>query len=159
MINNKYVRIYWQNPLRTYNKIKQYFLPLKPKIQFGAYKWRDAKILEFNAFDVTWKDKYNSPRHEYDPRIELTLFNYFRILITFEVKGQKNFDSMVYWEAALSWLYYKQHLPKTLQSTSGWKDFVNGKEVPIKFTLLREPWQSLYNQKLLPKIYYESTIQ
>lgn len=44
MIMNKYFDLYWENPLTTYNKIKKYFKPLKPKIHFDCYRSSCAKF-------------------------------------------------------------------------------------------------------------------
>ena len=49
MIMNKYFDLYWENPLTTYNKIKKYFKPLKPKIHFDCYRSSCAKILELTV--------------------------------------------------------------------------------------------------------------
>lgn len=158
MIRNKYFDLYWENPFKTYNKIKKYFKPIKPKISLNCYKSSCAKILEFNSFDVLWKDKYDSPRHEQNPRITISIFNYIHIMINFNMSDE-SLDDMVYWEAALNWLYYNLSLSKSIDESIGWSQYnEETKEYnPIKFELLKEPWQSMYINKTLKEIMYEST--
>ena len=102
---NKYFDWYYENPLKTYKAIKKYFRSIKPKFQIDWYKSNKAKILEINSFDLMWKDKWNSPRHEFNPRINISIFNRLHIYINFTINGDSMTD-MVYWEAALYWLYY-----------------------------------------------------
>lgn len=160
MIMNKYFDLYWENPLKTYNKIKKYFKPLKPVIHVDCYKSSCAKILEINSFDVLWKDKYDSPRHERNPIITISIFNYLHIRINFTMYDE-SLDDMVYWEAALNWLYYKLSLSEAVDESLGWSHYnEETKEYePIKFELLREPWQSMYINKTLKEIMYENTIR
>lgn len=158
MIMNKYFDLYWENPLKTYNKIKKYFKPLKSVIHVDWYKSSCAKILEINSFDVLWKDKYDSPRHERNPIITISIFNHLHIRINF-TKQDESLDDMVYWEAALNWLYYKLSLSEAVDESLGWSHYnEETKEYePIKFELLREPWQSMYINKTLKEIMYENT--
>lgn len=146
------------NPFKLYNKIKTYFRPLKPKVYFDNMKGHSAKILEICSFDVTWKDKWNSPRHEFNPRIMISLFNRFHWRIEFTL-GEDYLTDMVYWEAALSWLYYGLSLPDAIKKNTGWTQFnkETNEEEPIKFVLLREPWQTRYKYQTLKDIFYENT--
>ena len=155
---NDYFDFYFENPLKTYKKIKKYFRPIKPKVQFTLLKGREAKILTINSFDLMWKSKWDTPRHEFNPRIKISLFNYFNIFITFTI-GDDSMDDMVYWEAALYWLYYKKSLHSAIKSATGWSDYnkETGKYEPMTFNILKEPWQTMYNNNQLPKIKYEST--
>jgi hypothetical protein len=121
---------------------------------------REATILAINSFDVVWKDKYDSPRHEFNPRIEISLFNYFHWRIDFTL-GDDSMDDMVYWETALYWLYYDKTLGEAIEEAGGWET-VNpetGLREKIKFKILRDRWQKLYDvykDKLQFK--YESSI-
>ena len=158
MIDNNYFSFYWENPLKTYKKIKKYFRPLKMRGRLTMLKGREPKILSVNAFDLMWKDKWNTPRHEYNPRIEISLFNYFHWRIDFTL-GDDSMDDMVYWESALNWLYYKKPLHRAIKSSTGWSSYnkETDKYEPMVFNILKEPWQTMYNNKELPKLYYEST--
>lgn len=159
MIQNKYFEWYYENPFTTYNKIKAFFKPLTWKWTWSFRKGNAAKIFEFNSFDVRWKDKWDSPRHEISPTITVSLFNYIHLTITF-ICDSNYVEDMVYWETALYWIYYKKHLPKALDLAGGWEeaDPTTGVNREIKCSVLKEPWQALYNNKKLHKIYYEDTI-
>ena len=68
-------------------------------------------------------------------------------------------DDMVYWEAALYWLYYNLSLSEAIDEAVGWSYYnkeTNEYEL-IKFELLKEPWQTMYINKELKEIMYEST--
>lgn len=151
---NKYFYIYIENPLKTYNKVKKYFLPLKPKFQLNFGKGRKAKILDINSFDVCWKDKWDSPRHEWNPRIMISLFNYIHIYIDF-TRDNGGIIDMIYWEIALTWIYYGKDLTESIKLSEGWEEYNNGIAEPIKFKVLKSKYQQLYNTGNLPKIMYE----
>lgn len=147
------------NPFKLYNKIKKYFRPLKPKVYFDNMKGNSAKILEICSFDVTWKDKWNSPRHELNPHIMISLFNRFHWRIEFTLNDDDYLNDMVYWESALNWLYYGFSLSEAIKNSTGWNKFnkETNEEESIKFVLLREPWQSKYENQTLKDIKYEHT--
>lgn len=153
---NKYFDFYWENPLKTYNKIRNYFLPIKPKFQWTFGFRNKAKILEINSFDLTWKDKYNSPRHEFNPRMFFSLFNYIHLYINWTL-GKDSMHDMVYWEAALDWIYYGKDLQQAC--TTGWSEW--NKETQsyelMPFTILREPYHTVLKCKALNNWYYEGT--
>lgn len=153
---NKYFDIYIENPLKTYNKIKKYFLPLKPKFSWSFGKGNKAKILDINSFDVCWKDKWNSPRHEWNPRIMISLFNYIHLYIDFTL-DDGGITDMVYWEIVLTWLYYGKDLAKAVKLSSGWSQYnkdIESYEL-MRFEVLKPEYQQLYNNNELPKIIYE----
>lgn len=159
-MKQKYFDIYCENPLKTYNKIKEYFLPIKPKFQWSFGKLQKAKILEINSFDLTWKSKWNEPRHEYNPRVFISLFNYIHLYIEWTL-DKNSMDDMVYWEAALWWMYFGKSLPEAVDKSVGWQNY--NKETDsyedMQFILLKEPWQTMYNNNDLPKIKYEGNIK
>ena len=161
MLSNQYFDFYWENPLKTYNSVKHIFKPLKPEVSLYRGKGREAKILSINAFDVVWKDKYDSPRHEYNPRIEISLFNYFHWKIEFTLKDNDSINDMVYWEAILWWKCYKKNLHEAISESTGWSTY--NKETdeyePMKFKILKEPYQTLYEttNKLSNFTYENST--
>lgn len=149
-----YINVFWENPLKTYNKIKKYFKPIKPKFQWTFRRANDAKIFLLEAYDLMWKDKYNSPRHEFNPRIFISLFNYVHLCIHWTLGD--SMDDMVYWEAALNWLYYEKNLPTAIKESTGWTQWneETGKYEDIPFELLRDPWQKMFDNNELPKIKY-----
>lgn len=156
MIRNKYFDIYLENPLKTYNKIKTFFRPIKPKFYFSIGKSNKAKILELNSFDLLWKDKYDSPRHEVNPRIDLSLFNRLHMRIEFGIGD--GLADMVYWEAALYWIHYKLSLPKAINEASGWGSYgKDGEFAPDYFRVLHRTYQWLYDNNELEEIMYENS--
>ena len=158
MIRNKYFYLYWENPLKTYNKIKKYFKPIKLNIKFAFRKSNCAKILDFSSFDLLWKDKESTLSHEFSPRIHIHIFSYIHIYINF-VLDKDDMTDMVAWEAALYWLYYNRTLSEALQEASGWSTYDPKSKTykEIKFIILKEPWQTQYENNKLEEIYYEST--
>ena len=119
-------------------------------------KSNKAKIFELNSFDVLWKDKYDTPRHEFNPRIMLSLFNYIHLYIWFNVED--SFSDMVYWESILTWIYYDRGLCDSIKECTGWTQFnEEGEEEFIKFKLLKEPYQTLLENNKLINIIYENT--
>lgn len=157
---NKLFNFYFENPLKTYNKIKKYFKPLTTKIEISFYKSNKAKILEIYSYDLMWKDKYNSPRHEYNPRIFIHLFNYIHIYINYII-DDNSINDMIYWEAALYWLYYEKTLKEAIKESSGWTEYdkIQKCYIQIKFRILKEPYQTMYNENKLPEIKYEQCIK
>lgn len=154
----KFIKCYCKNPLKTYNKIKKYFKSMDLKVRFVCYydKWC-AKIFDIYATDVMWKDKYNSPRHEHNPIIVIHLFSTFHLYI--EWVADDGMYGTCYWEAALNWLYFNMSLNEAIKDSTGWtrRNKETGKDEEIQFILLREPWQTLYNNNELPNIYYDKS--
>ena len=66
-------------------------------------------------------------------------------------------EDMVYWEAILDWMYYGKSLQEAC--TNGWYQY--NKELDeyehLIFTVLREPYQTMYNNKELKNWYYGGT--
>lgn len=151
---NKYFDFYWENPLKTYNLVKKYFRDIKPKFKWAFGKRHKAKILELKAFDLTWKDKWNSPRHEYNPYIYFSLFNYIHLYIEWTLGD--SMEDMVYWEAILDWMYYGKSLQEAC--TNGWSQYNKelGEYEQLIFTVLKKPYQTMYNNNELKNWYYES---
>lgn len=154
---NRYFDIYWENPLKTYNKIKKYFKPIKPEFQWSFGKRNSVSILELTAFDLTWKDKWRTPRHEFNPRIYFSLFNYIHLYISWTI-GDDSMNDMVYWEAALYWLYYDKSLQESIKDSMGWTQYNKSTDTyePIVFKILKEPFQTMYENNELNNCYYEN---
>lgn len=121
----------FENPLKTWWKARKYFKFPKVKIYFSSNKYSypyatsswQGKILDINIHDVYWKDKYDSPRHEYNPLIYICLFQKFALWITFTMTYRDELNdikdgSIEYWEYILEWLYYQNR--KTLKCYSTW---------------------------------------
>ena len=124
---SKWIDIAIENPFKTWWKARKYFK--RPKLKFKTfftsyktYKQR-GKLLEIECFDIMWKDKFNSPRHEISPHISVLLFGKFGFRVDFYIDyydefGELQNGDMKYWEYLLDWLYYKKK--KTLKCYSAW---------------------------------------
>lgn len=121
----KWIDISIENPFKTWWKARKYFK--RPKIKFNiffiSYKTHKlrGKLLDIDCWDIRWKDKFDSPRHEISPHISVTLFGKFGFNISSHIYykdefGEKQNGDMIYWEYLLEWLYYK----KTLRCYSTW---------------------------------------
>lgn len=78
-----------------------------------------GKIIDIDIHDVSWKDKWDFPRHEDNPFIYVCLFGSIGFRVTFYQSyidpdcTQRN-CSMEYWEYMLDYLYYNKSLKKSL---------------------------------------------
>lgn len=107
-----------ENPLRTWWKVRKWFRIPKPSIYFGpiisglpcrlSNKW-----IELHSYDVTWKDKYDSPRFEFTPQINLELFKKYQLLLTFQTNNND-----VYWETILDIIYYNKSLKEAINKNT-----------------------------------------
>lgn len=100
-----------------------------------------GKIIDIDVWDVSWKDKWNSPRHERDPFIYICLFGCIGFKITFYMKWInpdceiKNV-SMEYWEYILECIYYNKSLKEAISywqcdsKTMSLMDYKNDKRIP-----------------------------
>lgn len=103
-----------ENPLRTWWKVRKWFKFPKPSIYFGPIiSWLPCglpnKWIELYSYDVTWKDKYDSPRFEFTPQINLELFKKYQLLLTFQTNNND-----VYWETILDIIYYNKSLKEAI---------------------------------------------
>jgi len=144
-MNNKYFRIWIEDPLKTWRKAKKYFVKPKPYFNWFWNKQNNcpyanlnygAKILDIWCSDVRWKDKYNTPRYEGSPFIWVCFFNLFGFSINWHIiQKYKNIGynpayirDMYYWEYLLDFLYYRKDINKVDQ----WTDCVTGETIPTK---------------------------
>lgn len=99
---------YYENPFKTMKELKGFFVSLNTYITLKAPPFFSrGKILDFYSTDVIWKDKYDSPRFEFEPRVQITLFSKFTLTITWKLpKHLQHLDIEDYWEQALWFLYY-----------------------------------------------------
>lgn len=150
---NDYFDIYLENPFKTYNKVKRWFKPINPKFQWYFGKRYKPIFLELKSFDVLWKDKFNEPRHEFNPRIKISLFNYIHLYVDFTTGD--NMTDMVYWEAILDWIYYDKDLQEAC--TNHWQQYNNEtKEYEyLSFELLKDKYQKKFDNKELKNWYYK----
>lgn len=111
---------YWHNPLYHWWKMRKYFK--FPKIHFVCQKdfwmfgcpinknyYKPIVDIRFNA--LGWKDKYDSPRHEHDPFLQIVFFKKYHLVWVFNWITKGDFDestrNMATWEALLDMMFYK----------------------------------------------------
>ena len=161
-MKNNYFWINLENPFKTYNKINKYFKSLKPQFYIGRTWGYNSRILDIVCYDVCWKSKWDSPRHEWDPYFKLALFNLFEFRITWSyINSSGDNESMEYWESALNWLYFNKDLQSSVEDATGWQHLnpeTNTWE-DKKYNFLREPYQQYYDNGNLNEIYYEGSIR
>jgi len=123
----------WKNPYRTYWKVRKYFKAPKIKLYIG--KWvMGIPIFEQKSWislwcrDVIWKDKYDSPRYEFAPQINLIFFKW-QIFISLHAPSKGSLDESLvnddeYWEQILWTAYYtKSKTLKEAKETYPWTDY------------------------------------
>lgn len=139
---NKYIDICVEKPLKTWKQVEKIFV--KPKLYVHFFSnpvfncplaniTHIAKILDIKAFDVGWKDKYNSPCHESSPYIWVCFFKRFGFSLNWHVcfynsamKSKDNGD-IYYWEYLLDYLYYS----KDINKVSNWT-YASGYTIPTQ---------------------------
>lgn len=117
----------YHNPFYHWWKVRKYFK--RPKVHFSFVKdfWtfglpirRDYynKIIDIRLYALGWKDKFNEPRHEWDPMICITFFRTWHLLWIFNwvVKEENNSftRSMATWEAILDYSYYDKTISQAI---------------------------------------------
>ena len=119
---------------------------------------KGSKILDIVCWDLCWKSKWDSPRHEWDPHFRVVLFNTFEFRITWSyINDSGGNESMEYWESALNWIYFNKDLQSSVEDATGWQHLnleTNTWEDNI-YNFLRKPYQQYYNDGNLNEIYYE----
>jgi hypothetical protein len=114
----KWIYLSISNPKKTINKLKGIFKPLKCYFKFDVNKWTPYPVLWVSKpayihimfHDVTWKDKFDTPRYEVPPYIWIHLFKwnflwYWNLPDTIEYNLKSDYIDD-YWEQALWYLYY-----------------------------------------------------
>lgn len=126
--------IYWINPLHTWWKVKKYFKT--PKICIYKFnkkrysKWYITtlgKFIDIACSDLQWKDKFNSPRHESNPKIRIVFFRRIGFTVEFTYG---DYDTCV-WETILDFLYYPPYKDNLVASVRNnkWGEFGSNKEI------------------------------
>lgn len=133
----------YNNPLYHWWKARKYFK--RPKCHFykGKITWFFGfpikkeylnKILDIRFNALGWKDKWDSPRHEWDPYISIVFFRKWQLLWIFNwISNDKDsgIRSMATWEAILDYLYYGKSIDQCIKNhVWGWK-----KEITINSNL------------------------
>lgn len=100
----------------------------KPHWFFGWYvnpKYINP-IIDIRSSSLGWKDKENSPRHEWDPFFAITFFRRYRFIwiwnyISDPLDTNDCVRSMSTWEALLDYLYYDRDI-RQVSKYHVWED-------------------------------------
>lgn len=120
------------NPLKTISKVKNIFKKPKLNIYIGKViqgfplsKYSLGKILTIWCNDIYWKDKYDSPRFEFPPQINIVFFRKWQIFLEWKspIQEYNGFWCIedCYWEAMLWYLYYHKSPKEACELVSGWE--------------------------------------
>ena len=151
--SGEYFNWFINNPLRTYWKVKKYFKPMTLHWYIGSKLMSPlppygycAKILDIYSTDVIWKDKYNTPRHEYDPCISITLFNKWCIGCYWKFELNNQDYSMQYWESILDYLYYDYTNPIKAVDNNIWENCITKERTPVREFLKLKAYEDYSDQ-------------
>lgn len=110
------------NPLKTWWSARKIFN--RPKISYYFGKWISGlPVYKGNipypigifSYDLLWKDKYDTPRYEYPPAINIVFFRKYQLLIWLE-------QDVKYWEQLLWYLYYSDKDIFEAKKSWPWRD-------------------------------------
>lgn len=123
----KWIYIYLENPLKTYNKVRKIFKPLcwyfRCGKTWGPNIWcSKPSLIQIMSSDVGWKDKWGSPRFEYTPYIWIHLFGFNMVWYLGLKPHQQHLYEDEYWEQLLWYLYYQSGSIKDAKRTWPWTD-------------------------------------
>ena len=118
---SKFIEWYWSNPVKDLRKARKLGFINMPfhvnvgiaeEMHSGPGAYYRGRLLAVEAFEEFWKDKWNTPRFEFNPHIYITLFGTFGINIVwsfyyeFGAPREERYDNDQYWEQALWCIYY-----------------------------------------------------
>lgn len=129
----------YHNPLYYWWKSRKVFKRPKAHFHIGKIEWffgfpcrRDYLncFIDFRMCGLGWKDKWDSPRHEWDPYIAITFFRKWWLIWIFNWSNKEensSLRSMATWEAMLDYLYYNKSIEECI-ARHAWKGEKNGIE-------------------------------
>lgn len=111
------------NPWYHWWKVRKYFKQPDSHFYCGKITWFFGlpcrhdyynRILDIHFSALGWKDKWYTPRHEWDPYIAITIFRKWQLIWTFNWADENDNDSitrsMATWEAILDFSYYNKSM-------------------------------------------------
>lgn len=107
---------HWWKARKYFKRPKAHFLFRKNFWTFGLPIRRDyySPVIDIGFHALGWKDKWDSPRHEWDPMICITFFRTWHLLWIFNWATKHKKDSitgsMATWEAILDYTRYDKSL-------------------------------------------------
>lgn len=144
---SKWFNIDWFNtPLTIYNYVKHIFQ--KPELHFTyynmPYRYYEGKVFDLRVSDIVYKMKYNEPRHEENPYIQLTLFGKWQFFWDWRKYFNDKDESMIYWETLLWYWTQPGGIVEAIENNN-WIDS-NGKKIPSdKICLKYQSYIEYYN--------------
>lgn len=135
----------YNNPYFPWWKARKYFKRPKWKtVICGKISWFFGlpirhdyynRILDIRLSALGWKSKYDSPRHEWNPYIAITLFRKWQI-VWMLVYGDKNdphylTKNEATWEAMLDYLYFNIPIDEVVDNNI-WKSGEDPEPITIK---------------------------
>lgn len=137
----------YHNPWYHWWKARKYFKKPKCHLHKGKLTWFfgfpcDKKylnsILDIRFSSLGWKDKYNSPRHEWDPYISIVFFRKYQLLWIFNWINKKDkfsdTRSMATWESILDYIYYNESI-EHCKKTHIWNNINTSEKITIDSNL------------------------
>lgn len=119
----------WKNPFRTVWRARKVFKKPFWRIYIGPYHGGtyfhfESFFLSYMTQDLLWKDKYETPRFEYHPRIDIVLFKFHHIHIHLESpRTLVNVDDDDYYEQMIWFLDYCNSDIKKAKETWPYKKY------------------------------------
>lgn len=124
----------YHNPLYHWWKVRKEFKRPKCHFIFGKNLWWFGlyinkkfynKFIHFRMSSVGYKWKYDEPRHEWDPFIQICLFQTYHFIWVFNWinKNDKNssIKNMATWEAILRRIFLNDTLQESIEKNT-WHD-------------------------------------
>lgn len=124
----------YHNPLYHWWKVRKEFKRPKCHFIFGKNLWWFGlyinkkyynKFIHFRMSAVGYKWKWDEPRHEWDPFIQICFFRKYHIIWVFNWINKKDkqsyIKSMATWEAILRRIYCNNTLQETIEQNT-WED-------------------------------------
>lgn len=122
----------------------------RPPIIFEAkrYRWTWGDPIKWDEHSgsmqlgigftpLGWKDKYDSPRFEWQPNISLKIFRWcFRLIFTWNYKDKYLLGDDIYYEALLDVKLYKHTLLQAYRNNQ-W-DTANSKKTLLTYNMLED---------------------
>lgn len=113
---------HWWKARKYFKRPKAHFLFRKKFWTFGLPIRRDyySPVIDIGFHALGWKDKWDSPRHEWDPMICITFFRTWHLLWIFNWATKHKKDSitgsMATWEAILDYSRYNKSIDQVVDN-------------------------------------------
>lgn len=127
----------YRNPYYWWWKVRKYWkIPTMHLAHIGKVTWwyglpinikHYNKIFDIRLSGLGWKDKYDSPRHEWDPYLSFTLFRKWQIVFIWNFRPHfsrkvKEYSSIsvMTWETILDMANYNKSVTDACHDSGEW---------------------------------------